>query len=543
MSFYFPNVDYTFIFKRKGTEDDPFLHLIDTNHVRHGAIVLREIPSHKHGVTVKDSNGNELIEVETSELSENEFRVDYSVGIVYFHESRNGEEMTIEYLGMGWVFISAARVMFMGDDDDPLESLQEMLENVSDGIDVLKQVGNIDFKGEYDPTYQYKKWNFVTYNNKTYVALQDNVGVVPTNKQYWSLVSSGVSGAGVFDSSKTYSVGDIVSDENHERLYVSLIDNNNKPLDDNTAWELILSIDGAINNLSAIVDDKINELNQLESHLQANEQQREENEIEREAKVNDTLATIQLALEDIREEEDVRVSNEQERITNETMRQNQEQQRQNNELIREQQETVRQNQELARQQNTSSALNEINQVINEFQNISDNVNQYLEDIDNVKSTAETILLNTNSRLEELNELKIVGEYNRETFYKKFNIVTYDGSSYMAVQDITQEILDDYPDEDNMLEDERYWRLIARKGRDITELNIDGIKPNDDGFISLEPLGFAKENSLSELEENLFGELNSVVGNLNNLQTSNKNSIVDAINELKVRIDNFIDLLS
>src|SRR5690606_35657131 len=117
MSFYFPNVDYTFIFKRKGTEDDPFLHLIDTNHVRHGAIVLREITSHKHGVTVKDSNGNELIEVETSKLGENEFRVDYSVGIVYFHESRNGEEMTIEYLGMGWVFISAARVMFMGDDD------------------------------------------------------------------------------------------------------------------------------------------------------------------------------------------------------------------------------------------------------------------------------------------------------------------------------------------------------------------------------------------------------------------------------------------
>lgn len=543
MSFYFPNVDYTYIFKRKGTDDDPFLHLIDTNNVRHGVIVLREIPSHEYRVKVKDSRNNELIEVETDQLNNNEFRVDYSRGIVHFHESRNGEQMTIEYLGMGWVFISAARVMFMGDDDDPLESLQEMLEDVSDGIEVLGQVGNIDFKGEYDPTYQYKKWNFVTYNNKTYVALQDNVGVVPTNKQYWSLVSSGVSGAGVFDSSKTYSVGDIVSDENNEKLYVSLIDNNDRPLDDDTAWELILSLDGAINNLSAIIDDKINQLNQLESQIQNNEQQREINEIERDGLINDRLSTIQMALDDIRDEENIRDSNEQQRQSNELIRNSNEQQRIDNENIREQQEAVRQNQELAREQNTNLALNNINQAINTMEDISDNVGQYLESINDAINSAEMVVVNSNNKLNELNEFKHVGEYRKDGIYNKNNIVIYRGSSYIAVQDITQEVIDNYPEEQEMIEDENYWRLIAKAGRDIADLNIEGVSPDENGYISLESLGYAKESDLINLEQNLSDEMQSVIGNLNNLTTSNKNNIVDAINELKIRIDNFIDLLT
>lgn len=543
MSFYFPNVDYTYIFKRKGTDDDPFLHLIDTNNVRHGAIVLREIPSHEYRVKVKDSRNNELIEVETDQLNNNEFRVDYSRGIVHFHESRNGEQMTIEYLGMGWIFISAARVMFMGDDDDPLESLQEMLENVADGIEVLERVGDIDFKGEYDPTYQYKKWNFVTYNNKTYVALQDNIGVVPTNKQYWSLVSSGVSGAGVFDSSKTYSVGDIVSNENNEKLYVSLIDNNDRPLDDDTAWELILSLDGAINNLSAIIDDKINQLNQLESQIQDNEQQREINEIERDGLINDRLSTIQMALDDIRDEENIRDSNEQQRQSNELVRNSNEQQRIDNENIREQQETVRQNQELAREQNTNLALNNINQAINTIEDISDNVGQYLEDINDAINSAEMVVVNSNNKLNELNEFKHVSEYRKDGIYNKNNIVIYRGSSYIAVQDITQEVIDNYPEEQEMIEDENYWRLIAKAGRDIADLNIEGVSPDENGYISLESLGYAKESDLINLEQNLNDEIQSVIGDLNNLTTSNKNNIVDAINELKVRIDNFIDLLT
>src|SRR5690625_3063814 len=139
MSFYFPNVDYTYIFKREGTEEDPFLNLIDTANVAHEAVILREIPSHEHGVTVRDNQGNELTESFDDNLDINEYRVDYSVGIVHFHSSKNGEQMIIEYLGMGWVFISAARVMMMGEEGDPLESLQEMLESVSEGVDTLEQ--------------------------------------------------------------------------------------------------------------------------------------------------------------------------------------------------------------------------------------------------------------------------------------------------------------------------------------------------------------------------------------------------------------------
>src|SRR5699024_3949854 len=113
MGFYRPYVDPTFIFKRKGTEDDPFLFLQDTNYIKNSAFILKEIPKFEDRVKVTDSNNNELTEVKAEEIGVNEYRVDYTTGIIDFHENRNGEKVTCEYYGMGQVFISASRIWMM----------------------------------------------------------------------------------------------------------------------------------------------------------------------------------------------------------------------------------------------------------------------------------------------------------------------------------------------------------------------------------------------------------------------------------------------
>lgn len=69
-----------------------------------------------------------------------------------------------------------------------IETLQDSLDVVQQRVDTLNQVGNLVFKGKYDPLVSYKKWNFVNYNNKTFVAIADVQGEDPSASSKWQLV-------------------------------------------------------------------------------------------------------------------------------------------------------------------------------------------------------------------------------------------------------------------------------------------------------------------------------------------------------------------
>lgn len=45
-------------------------------------------------------------------------------------------------------------------------------------------------KGNYSDNQQYEKLDFVMYNGSSYVAKQSTIGNVPTNEDYWQLLSA-----------------------------------------------------------------------------------------------------------------------------------------------------------------------------------------------------------------------------------------------------------------------------------------------------------------------------------------------------------------
>lgn len=542
MSFYFPNVDYTYIFKREGTNDDPFIFLKDENFVRKKALMLREIPSKEKGVVVKDSKDKKLEETNSDEPSNNQFRVDYSTGIIYFNSSRDGEQMVCEYTGMGSVFISAARVMMQGGEDDPLESLEELLSHVQEGVETLEQVGNLDFVGEYSDSHEYRKWNFVTYDNKTFVAIKNSTGVKPSESSHWRLVSSGVGFSGIFEEDKVYAIGDLVSDKEKKNLYISKKMDNDSSLDNSDDWDNIITLDDTIENMQTSIDEKINELNVVADKLISDDEKRDENEEERDSTLKDALAQLELFKDDLEEDESERVKNEALRNSSERERNSGEELRISNEADRKVSEKARESQEESREQEFNSALNKVNKSIEDVSEISSNASETLTEVEIIKNDVDTVLDDTESALNNINNFSHQEEFNIRNSYNKYNIVTQNGSSYIAIQDIEQD--EDTEEEDIIdIDNDEYWRLIAEKGRDISELSIEGISPDEDGFISLETLGLATENSVHGMADEITEDYKGIIGELTDLRTTNKGSIVDAINELKGRIDELIDLIN
>jgi hypothetical protein len=127
MSFYFPNVDPAFVYQRKV---DEYIDLVETEVVTNGFITLKEVPLFSNKVVVKKLDGTALQEVTTDTLAANQFRVDYSTGMVYFHSSLEGNKLTFYFKGTGYVSFPASRVYVDSNTNAQNKSIQQLINDL-----------------------------------------------------------------------------------------------------------------------------------------------------------------------------------------------------------------------------------------------------------------------------------------------------------------------------------------------------------------------------------------------------------------------------
>ncbi|WJV20673.1 hypothetical protein QU593_09685 [Rossellomorea marisflavi] len=133
MATYYPNIDPTYLFKRQGTANDPFIPLVQNITVKTQKVTLKEIPSYIDKVKVTFSNGTSLVEITGSTINAGQYRVDYSTGIVQFNSSENDKELKFDYLGTGHVNIGANRVLLNTSATNNEEvSVQEIIDDQID---------------------------------------------------------------------------------------------------------------------------------------------------------------------------------------------------------------------------------------------------------------------------------------------------------------------------------------------------------------------------------------------------------------------------
>lgn len=127
MGYYFPNVDPTFVYQR---ESNSYVFRHETAIVNNGTVVLMEIPDFTNKVIAKKIDGTILTEVTTDVLTTNQYRVDYSTGIVYYDISLEGTKITNDYYGTGYVSFPASRVWVDSNTDAQNKSIQQLVNDL-----------------------------------------------------------------------------------------------------------------------------------------------------------------------------------------------------------------------------------------------------------------------------------------------------------------------------------------------------------------------------------------------------------------------------
>lgn len=132
------------------------------------------------------------------------------------------------------------------------------------------------------------------------------------------------------------------------------------------------------------------------------------------------------------------------------------------------------------------------------------------------------------------------DYNPLTLYKQFNKVVYEKSSYYCKQDL--------PSAGILPTNTTYWIMIASKGIDSDMLKTiyDPDNTATDIYSSTFTEAASDTDIVSGKISTIFGQIKkslktfrTAIGILANLATTAKNSLVDAINELLIKINNRI----
>lgn len=203
--------------RRAGTVDDPYIDYSEQHQIINNKVVLTEIPDEFEKVLVSGENVN-WVEIQDGNPTENQFIVDYTHGIVTFHPSRNNLTLTFNYKGTGASYFPISRVWTLEQGGNVVETLKDA-EDIRENNEAIRQtneqtrqnnentrisnentrisqendrqtaINNLDHKGEYSDLVTYYPRNMVTFQNSTYICIQESTGNLPTDTNYWRLVA------------------------------------------------------------------------------------------------------------------------------------------------------------------------------------------------------------------------------------------------------------------------------------------------------------------------------------------------------------------
>lgn len=121
---------------RSGSIDDPYVDITESRRIINGQIQLSEIPVVSTKVRVLKYF--EVPSTNLEELRSNEYRVDYTEGIVSFSSTEEGKDVTVSYKGRGNHYVSASRVWTKEHDGEVIETLKDVVEKSTIAIEQIE---------------------------------------------------------------------------------------------------------------------------------------------------------------------------------------------------------------------------------------------------------------------------------------------------------------------------------------------------------------------------------------------------------------------
>jgi hypothetical protein len=134
-----PYSDYSYldpihIVWRKGTEDDPYIDRIEYLKILNRKVVLSEIPDKTTRVKIagmKEINYDGSLK---KSIAPTEFSVNYSTGVVQFHESQESNSANTIYKGKGFIQYPSNRIYHQDELNNVVESLDKIIERAKASV-------------------------------------------------------------------------------------------------------------------------------------------------------------------------------------------------------------------------------------------------------------------------------------------------------------------------------------------------------------------------------------------------------------------------
>lgn len=109
----------------------------------HGVIQLVQVPDQHYRMKIVTEENVQLTEVfNATDVAEDNFYVDYGVGIVQFHASQHGKMVMVNYYGRGVILISDSRI-FHRDGENVADTWDNILDRSKDALDLIDSAGGL----------------------------------------------------------------------------------------------------------------------------------------------------------------------------------------------------------------------------------------------------------------------------------------------------------------------------------------------------------------------------------------------------------------
>ena len=136
-------------------------------------IHLMQIPDESQRIIVRDATGKLMHEVFDVEiLGEDNYKVDYAHGIIYFNPAHSGKTITCSYHGRGVEMVYAGRILM--DSNIPGETLGDLVDRFTDAFNELDRLQKLieQIKKEYE------EWANLIYADQPLLALQAQINLM-----------------------------------------------------------------------------------------------------------------------------------------------------------------------------------------------------------------------------------------------------------------------------------------------------------------------------------------------------------------------------
>lgn len=136
-------------------------------------IHLMQIPDESQRIIVRDATGKLMHEVFDVEiLGEDNYKVDYAHGIIYFNPVHSGKTITCSYHGRGVEMVYAGRILM--DSNIPGETLGDLVDRFTDAFNELDRLQKLieQIKKEYE------EWANLIYADQPLLALQAQINLM-----------------------------------------------------------------------------------------------------------------------------------------------------------------------------------------------------------------------------------------------------------------------------------------------------------------------------------------------------------------------------